>query len=91
MSKAKRWRGRLVRSERLTSGCSLALGETSFEGGSAVGEFGTEIGKSSFVSTVVEGSSTILVEVFFLTWSKCLLTLLPSVSSTINEAGPVLE
>ena len=70
MSKAKRWGGRLVRSERLSSGCSLALGGTSFGGGLAVGAFGTEIGKSSFVSTVVEGSSTILEEVFFLTWSN---------------------
>ena len=67
MSKAQHWRGRLVQSERLSSGCSLALGGTSFGGGSAVEEFGTEIGKSSFVSTVVEGSSIILVEVFFLT------------------------
>ena len=66
MSKAQRWRGRLVHSEHLSSGCSLALGGTSFEGGLAVEEFGTEIGKSSFVSTVVEGSSIILVEVFFL-------------------------
>ena len=80
-----------MRSERLSSGCSLSLGGTSFGGGSAVREFGTEIGKSSFVSTVVGGSSTMLVEVFFLTWSKCLLTLLPSVRSTVNEAGPVLE
>ena len=30
-------------------------------------------------------------EVFFLNWSKCLRTLLPSVRSTVNEEGPVLE
>ena len=66
-------------SECLSSECSLALGGTLLGGGSTVGEFGIEIGKSSFVSNVVESSSTILVEVFFLTWSKYLLTLLPSV------------
>ena len=52
-------------SERLSSECSLVFGGTSLGGGSAVGEFGTEIGKSSFVSIVVEGSSITIVEVFF--------------------------
>ena len=78
-------------SECLSSGCSLALKGTPFGDGSSVGEFGTEIGKSSFIYTVVEGSSIVLVKVFFLTWSKCLLTLLPSVRSIVNEAGTVLE
>ena len=62
-------------------------------GGSTTGEFDTENGRSSLVSesVVVEGSSTIDAEAFFLNLSKCLLTLLPSVRSTVNEEGPVLE
>ena len=34
---------------------------------------------------------TTVVEAFFLNWSKCLRTLLPSLRSTVNEEGPVLE
>ena len=61
-------------------------------GGSTTREFDTENGRSSLVSelVVVEGSSTD-AEAFFLNWSKCLLTLLPSVRSAVNEEGPVLE
>ena len=80
-----------MRSEHLSSESSLAVRGTSFRSGSTVGEFCTEIAKPSFVSVMVEGSSITLVEVFFLTWSKCLLTLLPSVRSTVNEARPVFE
>ena len=36
-------------SKHLSSGFSLALGGTSLGGGSAVGEFGAKIGKSSCV------------------------------------------
>ena len=89
ISKAKCWRECLVWSECLSSESPLALEETSFVGDSTVREVGTEIRKS-FVSVVVEVSST-LVKVFFLTWCKCLLTLLPSVRSAVNEAGPVFE
>ena len=64
------------------------LGEISL-GGDLSGGFGTEIGKSSFASVV--GSLTTATEVFFLNWSICLLTLLPSVRSTVNEEGPVLQ
>ena len=46
-------------SEYLSSECSLALGGTLLGGGSTVGEFGIEIGKSSFNFIVVESSSTV--------------------------------
>ena len=78
-----------MRSERLSSDSSLTLEEASL-GGCSVG--GSDIGmeNSSVISAVVEGSSITATEVFFLNWSKCLRTLLPSVRSTVNEEGPVL-
>ena len=69
MSKAKHRGGRQVHSECLSSEFSFTPEGTFLVGGSSVIAFGPEMERSS---VVVEGSST-LVEVFFLTWSKCLL------------------
>ena len=91
MSNEKRWGGHLVRLEHLSPESSHILEDISSGGGSTgkVSDIGTE--RSSFVSFVTENSSITVTEVFFHTWSKCLRTLLPSVRSTVNEEGPVLE
>ena len=54
MSAKKRWGGRLVRLEHLSSISSLALGGSLLGGGSTIGVFDTEIEKSSSVSDVVD-------------------------------------
>ena len=74
----------------LDSASSITLGGSFLVGDSAVGVFGIEMERSSSILVVVEDWAT-LVEEFFLNWSKCLYTLLPSVRSTVNEDGPVLE
>jgi len=64
--------------------------ESSLGGDSTVEGFDMGIERSSLVPVIV-GSLATVTAVFFLNWSKCLRTLLPSVRSTVNEEGTVLE
>ena len=62
-----------------------------FGGGSVVEAFGMEMERLSSILVAIEDSSTIVLEAFFLNWSKYLCTLFSFVRSTVSEEEPVLE